>query len=413
MSTTTLAPAWRNLGGAAEDARSIAARVKSLFGLKLLANHFPALHGLRVIAIVLVVQVHVTMAVARAGLATSPLFTAFSMQMFFGMDLFFVLSGFLIGSILLKSGDGGRFRGRDLLRFYVRRGVRTFPLYYVVLTALALGNPLGAAHPAGLLREYTYLANYNGPIHGARVMPWGWSLCVEEHFYLAAPFVLSALLLLRSHAARLAVLGAIWSAGLATRFAALAAHEGPWNGSWMFTHLYIRTHTRFDILVAGILLAYVHHHFSARIAALFARRRWRALAWSVVLACLALLVARPFLAPRSPVVQVFAWGTITSVMYVPLILLLLYAGGRVGRFLSHPLFLRAATLGYGVYLVHIPVCMRLMPFIRASALRWGLPLAITWPLTLALMLAVSAAVAYALHLLVEKPALALRERVAA
>jgi peptidoglycan/LPS O-acetylase OafA/YrhL len=109
--------------------------------------------------------------------------------------------------------------------------------------------------------------------------------------------------------------------------------------------------------------------------------------------------------------RVFAWGTVTSFMYVPWLLLLLNADGPLQRWFGQRSFLRWATLGYGIYLVHIPICEDLLiPFDKVLIERVGLSMALVWPLSVWLLFLVSAAVAYVLHLLVEKPALALRDR---
>src|SRR5664279_3647974 len=96
--------------------------------LDLLDNRYPALHGLRVLAIVSVVQFHVSWVFAgEQGIALDGGFLATSLTIFFGMDLFFMLSGFLIGSILLRSlATAGT---QQLQRFYLRRVFRTFPSY--------------------------------------------------------------------------------------------------------------------------------------------------------------------------------------------------------------------------------------------------------------------------------------------
>src|SRR4051812_48980269 len=103
------------------------------FALDLLDNRYPALHGLRVLAIVSVVQFHVTWIFGgEQSIAIDQDFMTSSLTVFFGMDLFFILSGFLIGSILLRSLQ---LNGtQNLRRFYLRRILRTFPSYYVILT---------------------------------------------------------------------------------------------------------------------------------------------------------------------------------------------------------------------------------------------------------------------------------------
>src|SRR3954466_15979804 len=78
--------------------------LRRFFALDLLDNRYPALHGLRVIAILTVIQFHVTWIFAgEQGIPLDGEFVSASLTVFFGMDLFFMLSGFLIGSILLHS----------------------------------------------------------------------------------------------------------------------------------------------------------------------------------------------------------------------------------------------------------------------------------------------------------------------
>jgi peptidoglycan/LPS O-acetylase OafA/YrhL len=117
-----------------------------------------------------------------------------------GVDVFFVLSGFLIGRILLRQVRNGRV---DYRGFYVRRVARIVPAYYLVLTVAAIVlsrlptfAPLYATLSsrdlvAGGLKDALFLNNYlrSGP----DVMGWAWSLCVEEHFYLVLPVFLSML----------------------------------------------------------------------------------------------------------------------------------------------------------------------------------------------------------------------------
>jgi peptidoglycan/LPS O-acetylase OafA/YrhL len=113
------------------------------------------------------------------------------------------------------------------------------------------------------------------------------------------------------------------------------------------------------------------------------------------------------------IVHLFAWGTVTSVMYFGWLLLLLHGErGWITRALSHPLFRRVATLGYGVYLVHIPLCDHvIVPLARS--LQGHVSMALVWPASVVLLMASSLVLAYVLHVLVEKPALRLRERIAA
>jgi peptidoglycan/LPS O-acetylase OafA/YrhL len=100
-------------------------------------------------------------------------------------------------------------------------------------------------------------------------------------------------------------------------------------------------------------------------------------------------------------------------MYFTLVLLVINTDSPVTRWLSSRWFLRFATLGYGVYLVH-PVVIGgvVAPAAFALAHRFHLPLLLVWWASLAMLLVLASAAAYVLHILVEKPALYIRDRVA-
>jgi peptidoglycan/LPS O-acetylase OafA/YrhL len=235
-----------------------------IFGLELLDDRFPALHGLRVIAILSVVQYHVTTIFTyETKLTMDPMWATTSMTIFFGMDLFFILSGFLIGTILLRSVHTSGFV--QVRRFWLRRAFRTFPAYYVVLTLLVLVSPLSDLQRRHLWLEYAYLSNYV-PVHRDQlVVLWGWSLSLEEQFYLCVPLLFFGLTKLRSDAWRLGLLGLFWVSALVVRLVLFRLHPG-WSPQELYDSLYFRTHTRFDTLVCGIVLAYVQQRWAGALA---------------------------------------------------------------------------------------------------------------------------------------------------
>jgi peptidoglycan/LPS O-acetylase OafA/YrhL len=380
------------------------------FALSLLANHFPQLHGVRVLAVVLVVQFHVTFALLEGKLPIDPGWGTLSATVFFGMDLFFVLSGFLIGTMILHSLD--QSSRQNVGRFYARRSFRIFPLYYVTLTALLFLYPLTVWQKQTLIYEYLYLTNYQLVLRNTVVMMWGWSLCVEEHFYLAVPGLMAVLNRLRSHRSRLTLLVALWASALGVRLFIYASHPGQWDEQTLFQAFYIKTHTRYDTLVAGILLAYLQHNFREPIRRLLAHRGARAALWVVVLGCLFTLLT-PHSFSHYFIIRLLSWGTLTSLMYVPFLLMIMNVESGMSRWLSSPFFLKVATLGYGIYLWHIPVCEKVMVPL-AQVLHTGLhvSMGIVWVLTLALLLVASTGVAYLTHIFIEKPALWLRDRFA-
>jgi peptidoglycan/LPS O-acetylase OafA/YrhL len=399
--------------GIAARAAGRGARVRRALSLSLLANHFPALHGMRVVGIVGVLQFHVTTMFADARIPLNQDWIQFSMSLFFGMDLFFVLSGFLIGTMILQALDAGR--GQRPLRFYARRSFRIFPLYYVVLLFLAATLHLNATQKANFWRELVYLTN-TAPVveRWTLVMNYGWSLCVEEHFYLAAPLLIWGLARLRSHRARLLALTLLWASASFIRLWVVHHRATPWNDTALFQTVYVRTWSRFDTIIAGVFIAYLHAHFADDFRRLFEAPRWRRLFGGVALACLwVLLFPRMFGDRLYWDVRALSFGTITSVMYVAYLLLMLHADAWGKRFFSARPFLYAATLGYGIYLVHMPLFdVAVLPITRYLLERWHAATTLVWPISLVLLWCFSAAVAWVLHVGVEKPALWLRDRFA-
>ena len=155
-------------------------------------QHCKALDGLRGVAILSVMLYHFT----GSYKGTNPLLLAWGFIAgagWMGVDLFFVLSGFLITGILYDTARAER----KVKNFYARRALRIFPLFYAVLFGLLLLTPLLKMHwrPEHLL-YFFYLSNSTELlVHSFRLpSQWVnlghlWSLAVEEQFYLIWPFV--------------------------------------------------------------------------------------------------------------------------------------------------------------------------------------------------------------------------------
>lgn len=384
---------------------------KGFFELELLDNRYPVLHGLRVIAILTVIQYHVTWILQDAAPNTYDLtFVTRSLSIFFGMDLFFILSGFLIGSILLHSLK--TTGSQNIKRFYLRRIFRTFPSYYIVLTLLATLNPLSPMQHKQLIYEYLYLTNFVSLSRDNIVMSWGWSLALEEQFYLAVPLLFALLTRFRTGKARLTFLGATWLLGLAIRLAIFYSRTS-WVDSELYGRLYFRTHTRFDTIMAGILLAVVEQQYGPIVDRFFASRLRASLAMVFSLTCLWIIVEPSvFGSGRVQLVHVWSWGTLTSLMYFGFLLLMLRSKGPLATWMSHPIFRKIATLGYGVYLVHIPLIDHVaVPMVKRLAHN-GAPVYLQWPAGMLVVIGLSLVIAYILHVFVEKPSLKLRDHFA-
>jgi peptidoglycan/LPS O-acetylase OafA/YrhL len=155
-------------------------------------RHLTALDGLRGLAVVFILAMHIFQAEAEpaSGLARVLYKTTRVGQT--GVDLFFVLSGFLITGILHDTkGSKGYFRN-----FYGRRTVRIFPLYYGVLIVATILLPMILGHrvtDASPLAMWTYMANIPPTFHfEPKTFGHFWTLAVEEQFYLIWPAVVFA-----------------------------------------------------------------------------------------------------------------------------------------------------------------------------------------------------------------------------
>jgi peptidoglycan/LPS O-acetylase OafA/YrhL len=147
-----------------------------------LLKYMPQLDGLRAIAVAMVVVRHYYL--------VTEIDTAI-----YGVRLFFVLSGFLITGILLASREALQMglvpsRAHALRQFYIRRTLRIFPLYYLVVgVGLIVGVPEALEFAPWLL---TYTLNWRIAAQGWYMEHYAhlWSLAVEEQFYLLWPWVI-------------------------------------------------------------------------------------------------------------------------------------------------------------------------------------------------------------------------------
>jgi peptidoglycan/LPS O-acetylase OafA/YrhL len=207
--------------------------------------HIGALDGIRGLAIILVLIFHYGQSAKAFGFK-SPLLipTGFG---WCGVDLFFVLSGFLITGILYDSRTSEKY----FRNFYARRMLRIFPLYYgafLIVVAFSLLWPsAGVWGTHSPLWVAFYLSNFLMAAKGEAavgILAHYWSLAIEEHFYLIWPFIVW--FGTRRHlmlAACALVLGS-----LLLRIAAAAADVNPFA-------VYIVTFTRFDALSIGAICA--------------------------------------------------------------------------------------------------------------------------------------------------------------
>ena len=229
------APRGEPAEGRSEPGRDITAGARGLY--------IPSLDGLRCVAILLVFLSHAMMAAGVPRLVPGH----------FGVTLFFFLSGYLITTLLrLEIAQSGNV---NIPLFFVRRALRIFPTFYLVLATTGLfGLYMGATDPWYLLAQALHTTNYLIILGGwlAPIAPYTdvyWSLAVEEHFYLAFP----ALFLLMSRrwprrevaAWLLGVCGLV----LLWRCILVFGYAVPYDRT------YVATDTRIDAILFGCILA--------------------------------------------------------------------------------------------------------------------------------------------------------------
>lgn len=172
-----------------------------------------------------------------------------------GVDLFFVLSGFLIGSQVLKPlADGRRFSFRE---FYLRRAFRILPAFWTVLAVYLLWP--GFREAPGMEPWWKFVGffmNLSIDYANNAAFSHAWSLCVEEHFYLVFPLLAWLLAKRPSVAGFVALCAAIVIGGIALRTSVWLhddALQPPRN--WFVEDIYYPTWNRLDGLLAGVILA--------------------------------------------------------------------------------------------------------------------------------------------------------------
>lgn len=282
-----------------------------------------------------------------------------------GIDIFFVLSGFLIGRILmLDLREAGRVRYR---RFLIRRACRIFPAYYLALgLSVAVAAFLefrlfvflyGSQDRRAILENswanFLYLNNYLIPRNSGDVFSWGWSLCVEEHFYLLLPpllWLIFGRLRPRYRFAALALCTLAPFLGRALQYLRDPALE-------ILDGFYYYSHNRFDAIFLGVCLAYLYVHHPEALARV--TRRLGHGAWILGLA----LVASVWVFGGLFVQGAFAvvWQFALMALGAGLFLLNgLFQRNAASRFFASPLWYPLARISYGTYLIH--------PFVLFAAL---------------------------------------------
>jgi peptidoglycan/LPS O-acetylase OafA/YrhL len=205
------------------------------------ANRLPGLDGFRAISIVLVLIGHLH---GTRGFGTFPALSTFGDLAHLGVQVFFVISGFLITTLLLE--EQRRTGTISLKRFYIRRSLRIFPAFFAFLAALLGAQALGwiQLSTVDFVTAATYTVNYH--VERSWYVGHLWSLSVEEQFYLLWPLAM-VFVATRKGAVRIALL--VFLAAPVVRVAMhVAIPSGPLRDLEVFPAVA-------DAIAAGCLMA--------------------------------------------------------------------------------------------------------------------------------------------------------------
>ena len=356
---------------------------------------------LRGVAILLVLFIHVNEVQKERAGSLGPAIRYLQLIGPTGVNLFFVLSGFLVGGLLLKE-----LRERnemDVRRFLIRRGFRIWPAYFVFLGYLFFRLTFRDGQSPGttftqLLPSLFHFQNYFG---SPRTHTW--SLAVEEHFYILLPAFL-VLLTYRKRPSSIS-LRAIPAITIAVCVAcAVARFFASRSGAHWYVPRYA-THLRLDSLMFGVMLAYFYHFKPSRLEFARVHRRKLILLGAIAMLLMPVLVRFGFVPGLRSALVYMAYGAIVLAMVHPSP----KADGTTG--VSRNGFSRLlAFIGYfsyPIYLWHIDagrMSGRLIYYLGSLG-----PEA-RWFLMLANYMTVTVVAGVLLGVLIDRPVLAFRDR---
>jgi peptidoglycan/LPS O-acetylase OafA/YrhL len=345
-----------------------------------------------------------------------------------GSDPLFVMCGLLVGYTLYREYD--RSGTVDVKRFYKRRLMRVYPLF---LVAILIYLPTDKDNIYHLLSNLVFMSNY---IPDQRhVIPVGWSLDVQMHFYFMLPFLI--FLMYKIHY-RITFLVGLFVASIAWRYYIVARNPEIWQrpfydiiydsefGSLLANQLYYDIDVRIGCFFIGMLVAYLHYYYQKPIQEFFQRHLLFngflvVLGFGLIVGALCLPIENryhPFYENFNPVINFWFLVIDRYVYTVGLSLLLIIAlcpaglGRMVDWILCRKIWHPVAQLIFPIYLFHFPFIV-----IGAVLTFWTIDREVittvaTWQVFAIFFWTVLLTMAFATltHLYIEKPFISMRER---
>ena len=342
-------------------------------------NNFKAIDGIRAIAVLWVIIFHIwifqhnTFPNILGEVAQNPLLVWIT-KGDLGVDLFFVISGFLIGSILFK--EYKRTKTLNFKSFYLRRFLRLFPVYFFsMIIALYFLDGNGAERWTTAWSNLIYVNNYVFKSY----MGWTWSLAIEEQFYIVIPFLIVFLFpKFRKKRVLFSILAIIPIVLTYYYSVHIFNFEIPYNREifgdiWQewFWGYYMLTHLRYGGLLSGVIAAYIHINHSEQVLNFFQNKKNLSnflILFSIVsfllISSLSLGQAAPveesifYELPRNVgVYYEIIHRELFSYVVVFLMMACLYSKSRIiqplNTFLSASFFYPIAKISYSAYLFHV------------------------------------------------------------
>jgi len=362
-------------------------------------KYYPQLDSLRAIAVLLVMFSH---------------FLAGGPWGDYGVRLFFVLSGFLITSIILSHKEKMTITGASTLlvakNFYIRRSLRLFPVYYLALTAYLVLALMTGTETGGIANDaayhYLYLTNILVFVRGEWLGPLSpyWSLAVEEQFYIAWFWIV---LLAPAIRFPLIVVAVIVSAPIFRLAMYLSGNNH---------YADVLLPACMDTLAAGALLSVLTHtayakHFVPLRDYLAAHRGHLEL--GVALSALLLLMSS-FGLDKENLIRRLLTNTLSSIVFVYVVYRCYCGiGGKLGAVLSNTLLITIGRFSYGVYVYHMLVLyiLRENLLIQSHVADWLSGYSVLEKvLNFLIPTLITLGVAYLSWQYIEKPFLLLKER---
>lgn len=362
---------------------------QSYFSFSSIAAHNAWLDALRALAIVLVLLRH-GCRIEGAGFPAGSFFQNVFANGWIGVDLFFVLSGYLIAKSLLKRLS----QGQPLFswQYFEARILRIVPSYYAVLLLCVFGFfPFFEIATEGIQQSVIYHGLFLQDYLGANINVVFWSLGVEEKFYILVPLVIAALLRVKSARWQCAACLVLLTLSPITRSVAYILHETTMEYSTFFAQLRSPFHMSLEGFVVGVVVA------------LAQRRNWK---MPVNAAKFTLLLSLAGMTLWIGSHELLASIDLFDASLQPLLLSLCFGlmlfccvSLNESRLPWEPVARVIARLSYALYLVHFPLIPLAFVLANQCGMHWF------W----CLYLSASVLAAVALHFTVEKPFLRLKD----